>query len=737
MNIDRYKEVESLFVEVVDLLPGHRRDAICRQTDDDQLVELVQLLLDEHDRLMSDGFLDSVVIELPNGLAEAECEDPCPATIGGYSIERVLGRGGSGTVYLAASPLPLERTVALKLIHLGMGELTLTRFREEQRLLAQLKHPGIAEVYDEGATENGRLFTVLEYIDGEPITDYCRSHDLPWRSIVGLMIQCCEAVAHAHQCNIIHRDLKPSNVLVTGSAARARVKVIDFGTAKFLDPLIEASRLTLTFQFVGTLPYSSPEQVSGVATPDTRTDVYCLGILFYECLEGTHPYTASKGGLKTMIDSIISESIPELVPRNDMPTRELNAILSHACRKEPVERYSSLIHFSEDLQSLLDGTPVRVMSAKRGYLAKKIVSRYRYPIGAATMFVLLLAVVTVIAMAQSARATKHRNALRETAIRMVDDLMPMLADLSGTAEARRELASSLHQRVGELLAADPNDHELLFRVAKILEYESDMALSNGFAQESESLRLRASEIVARLQLAGTGIDADLPATQRQLNIKLGDIAKDRHDFAAAWKFYSLAHESLLASTGELRVALCWSYERLGWTATRLERREEAMRFSIERLSLSLQLLEEHPESPLYLRNCSSAHVIMAEKILGRNQFDLSYQHAACADELAQRLVALEPSSYFSQLTELHAAVALTRSSFFNGLVDESNEQSDRVILLVNRFVETNPNRKDVREIAWSKLYIINEVYWGNTRLQKSRRSVENAMRELFPGRSTQ
>lgn len=212
--------------------------------------------------------------------------------IGPYTLLRVLGEGGMGTVYLAEQSAPVRRTVALKLVKLGMDTTeVVARFNTERQALALMNHPNVAAVYDAGATATGRPYFVMECVVGEPITDFCDRHRLTIAERLRLFIPVCHAIQHAHQKGLIHRDIKPSNVLVTLHDGRPVPKVIDFGVAKAMHRSPDArSVCTELGQVIGTPEYMSPEQADlASADIDTRTDVYALGVLLYELLTGTLP----------------------------------------------------------------------------------------------------------------------------------------------------------------------------------------------------------------------------------------------------------------------------------------------------------------------------------------------------------------------------------------------------------------------------------------------------------------
>jgi non-specific serine/threonine protein kinase/serine/threonine-protein kinase len=221
-------------------------------------------------------------------------ESQHPTELGLYFIEQVIGEGGMGTVYRAQQRQPIQRTVAVKIIKLGMDTReVVARFESERQALAMMEHPHVARVIDAGATETGRPYFVMEHVAGDPITTFCDREKLTVRQRLELFTQACDAVQHAHQKAIIHRDLKPSNILVTKVDGKAHVKVIDFGIAKAISqPLIERTMFTEVGQLMGTPEYMSPEQADAAVELklDTRTDVYSLGVVLYELLAGTLPF---------------------------------------------------------------------------------------------------------------------------------------------------------------------------------------------------------------------------------------------------------------------------------------------------------------------------------------------------------------------------------------------------------------------------------------------------------------
>src|ERR1700736_4037182 len=237
---------------------------------------------------------------------------------GRYQIIRPLGEGGMGTVYLAEQREPIRRQVALKVVKLGMDtSQVLARFDNERQALAMMDHPNIAQIFDAGATTQGRPYFVMEYIEGAPITEYCDRKRMTTKERLALFLAVCRAVQHAHQKGVIHRDLKPSNVLVMEQDGAPVPKVIDFGIAKATDKwAVENTLLTQVGQTVGTPEYASPEQADTMTGDvDESSDVYSLGVLLYELLIGAVPFdtaTLRNVGLAEMLRIIREEEAPSL-----------------------------------------------------------------------------------------------------------------------------------------------------------------------------------------------------------------------------------------------------------------------------------------------------------------------------------------------------------------------------------------------------------------------------------------
>jgi serine/threonine protein kinase/Tfp pilus assembly protein PilF len=430
-----------LFIAAIQITdPAERRAWLDRECGSDTgLRQRIDVLLQAFDQAGS--LLDNPAV-VRQGQAEAATEargdaasEGPGAVIGPYKLLEQLGEGGMGVVYLAEQEQPVKRRVALKIIKAGMdSRRVIARFEQERQALALMDHPNIAKVLDAGTTEgspspclpfslsnSGRPYFVMELVKGLPITQYCDQERLTPKERLDLFIPVCQAVQHAHQKGIIHRDIKPSNVMVALYDGKPVPKVIDFGVAKATGrSLAERTLHTEVGMLVGTLEYMAPEQAEvNNLDIDTRADIYSLGVLLYELLTGSPPFTgkqlrtAGYDGMMRMIREVeppkpstklsSSDELPSIAANRKLEpktlrrlvTGELDWIAMKCLEKERGRRYETANGLAMDVQRYLADEPVAAGPPSATYRLKKFVRRNRGAV-VAVSFVLLALVGGVI-----------------------------------------------------------------------------------------------------------------------------------------------------------------------------------------------------------------------------------------------------------------------------------------------------------------------------------------------------
>jgi WD40 repeat protein/serine/threonine protein kinase len=409
--------------------------------DDTALRRRVELLLAAH--AGEDRLLDYTTPGAGPTAGPAAVQECAGLVIGPYKLLEQIGEGGFGVVFMAEQTQPVRRKVALKILKPGMDtRQVVARFEAERQALALMDHPNIASVFDGGATVLGRPYFVMELVRGVPITAFCDQNHLPVRARLGLFLDVCRAVQHAHQKGVIHRDLKPSNVLVTLHDDKAVPKVIDFGVAKATgQPLTDKTLFTNFAQLVGTPLYMSPEQaqLSGLDI-DTRSDIYSLGVLLYELLTGTTPFDKDRlrtAGYDEML-RILREEEPArpstrlstlgqaatgvCANRKSEPRKlsrllrgELDWIVLKALEKDRNRRYESASAFAADVQRYLADEPVQACPPSAWYRVRKFARRHKAGVltSAGVALAMLLAVSSALVV-QAANTAQIRTEQMQT-----------------------------------------------------------------------------------------------------------------------------------------------------------------------------------------------------------------------------------------------------------------------------------------------------------------------------------
>ncbi len=511
MSTTPSQRVEELFLRAIELSTQERvafLDHACE--GDAALRKELDSLLGYHSGGPG-GFLDSkdapgrgLLTQIgASALSEAEPLLPTDKKVGNFKVLGVLGSGGMGVVYVAQQDRP-KRTVALKVMrrvladpNSASAQRILRRFEHEAELLGRLHHPGIAQIFEAGTYEASGVthpYIAMELVKGDPLLVYAQKHNLGTREKLVLVERICEAVQHAHRNGVIHRDLKPANILVDESG---RPKILDFGVARTTNTDLQlTSEHTAVGSLIGTLPYMSPEQVSGdPAAVDTRSDVYAVGVILYELLAGKLPY------------ELASRSLPEAarIIRDEEPTKlstidryfrgDVEMIVLKALAKDRTRRYQSASDLGDDIARYLSGQAISARRDSAMYVLRKQLKRYRGIVSTVAFFMLIVVCLGVFAAIQAFRASR----LAATEILAKNEALVALKQAEIQRKRADETSASLELQLaranvergrllgiaGNLLAAedliwpahfrDPNSRHTFFALWELYMHEPCLA----------------------------------------------------------------------------------------------------------------------------------------------------------------------------------------------------------------------------------------------------------------------
>ena len=640
---------KSLFLAASDLADRAERTAYLDRecAADTELRARVEALLRVNDAApLPPREGDGTSAHVAERLAPTEDYDDPAARIGSiiagkYALLQVIGEGGMGSVWRARQSEPVKRNVAVKLIKAGMdSRQVVARFEAERQALALMDHPNIAKVLD-GGLHQGRPYFVMELVKGTPITEYCDSVRLTPKERLELFVPVCQAIQHAHLKGIIHRDIKPSNVLVALYDDRPVVKVIDFGVAKATGGTLTEQTIETGFGgVVGTPQYMSPEQATfNNLDVDTRSDVYALGVLLYELLTGSPPFSRQeleRRGLLEMLRIVREEEPPR--PSNRLSTAEalptlsanrgtepkkltgllrndLDWIVMKALEKDRARRYETANGFAADVLRYLAGEAVHAHPPSAAYRTKKFVRRHKSQVIASGLVVaaLLTGIVgttvglfeakrqekKALGAADAEREAKKREAERAEGERRAKEL----------AETKRQEAEQQQKRAQEETKRADRERQVAQAVTDFLQNKL-LAQADTTAQAD-----------ALLRAGGTSAEAKLNPTIRELLDRAAkELAPDRIE--AHFPNRPLVQGQILATVGN-------SYRGIGEVATAIDffKRSEAL--------YRQQLGPDHPDALASKNNLSYALLI-------DGKLDLALP--MCEDALKRARAKLDPDS---------------------------------------------------------------------------------------------
>lgn len=573
----RWRRAAELFDALLELDEQERSRRLDTECGDDPLLRLrVERLLRAD---ASAGHLDQGIEDIARTALEAGDADlRVGECFGPYRIERVIGRGGMGDIYLARrQEADFERVVALKLTRVGLGGADVRRrFLAERRLLAQLEHPHIARLYDGGLGPEGQPWYAMEYVDGLPVTPWCDQQRLPLVKRLPLFAKVCDAVDHAHRHLIVHRDIKPANILVD---TRGEPRLLDFGIARLMVSDEPGDRGDTALM---TPDYAAPEQLRGEAI-STATDVYALGAVLFELLTGRRPFADALGSREPPSASrACAPGTPDLAAREAARglgsagslrkalRGDLDRVLLAALDIDPARRYRSAAALADDLRAVARNEPIS-LRGDRGYRMAKFVGRHRWAVAASLAAVVALVGASGAALWQ-ARVAEERA---RTATAVKDLVAGLLSTASVEASPGRELGvREALDRGRERLAPELAQQPVV--AAELLTVMARSYASLGDVRMAWQLLDRAKSLSPELDASRK---ADIYSARLELASRRGSIDQMRAEGAAL----QLLLPGITQPADRITALLALSFY---WQA---ESRDTAEAYAVEALRLAASL----------------------------------------------------------------------------------------------------------------------------------------------------
>jgi len=747
MTPEKWRRIKHIFDQAVECETGRREEFIVEAcAGDDELRAEVEALIEGHKQ--AGGFIEQPVAAEAARLLDESLADPLvDKQIGPYKIQREIGRGGMGQVYLAVRDDEYKKRVALKVVKRGMDTQEIVRrFRYERQILAGLDHPNIAKLLDGGTTEDGLPYFAMEYVEGKLITAYCDERKLPTAERLKLFRQVCDAVQYAHQNLVIHRDIKPSNILITEDGAP---KLLDFGIAKLLDP--EGVGLTIDPTVTGALlmtpEYASPEQARA-GTITTASDVYSLGVVLYELLTGHRPQRFKQRSLEEMIRVICDEEplkpsaaisrieendtggtsvrlTPESVSRtrDGQPEKlrrrlrgDLDNIVLMAMSKEPQRRYGSAEQLSEDIRRHLDGLPVIARKDTLLYRGAKFIKRRKAGVAAAALLLLTL-IAGIAATTRQARIAERRfNEVRHLANTFLFKFDESIEKLPGSTPARRLIVSTALEYLDRLAREASGDaalqSELAAAYVKVGDLQGNPYFPNvgDFAGAEQSYRKALAIREALARRAGDDL-----ATRRDLAVchdRIADILTNKDELAEAEKLYRQVieiREAWLAAgrnDKDSRADLAKAYDKFGQTWFWLGDATRARDYYQKALKLREALAAEFPQDYTFSRALCISHVNIGDTYIQQDNYAAGIASYERAREIAECGVNADATNALAQRDLGTSHSKLGEALAWANKPEESLAHHREALAVRQRLASSDPtNRQAQRDLAISHTFL--------------------------------
>lgn len=730
MDPAQYQIVREHFLRIRELPEAdwqHEIDAIERE--DAQIATQVRDLLgvdarpSEGDREdLFERAIERGVRDAASGVADAADAGALSAgdTVGAYTVQRKIGEGGFGDVYLASQSGSVSRSVALKVVRHGtQSRHILKRFNQERQALALMNHPNIARFYDASTTSvdlGSRPYFAMEYVQGPTITEYAKRQGLGIARRLELFLKVCSGVQHAHAKGIMHRDLKPSNILVSTIEEPHEPKVIDFGIAKALDQRLTAETLrTEQGQLIGTLAYMSPEQAAGQEV-DTRSDVYSLGVVLYELLTGTLPIDPKElAGMPPMaaqrricesklerpstrissVQTAAGNVARDRVADARALRSELDWIVMRCLEKDPGQRYTTPDALAQDIRRYLEGQPVWARPPSTAYQVKKFVRRNKVPVASASILLLgiMAAGATVIVvLADKANIEAFHQSQRKVAELEVQSLHAQMLLLQ---TEKKSLQAETQRLQTETIAAEIRLREAneMAKDAELRAGEAEARANDAVqAAKTEAANAMAQAEAAREEAASARAQADAARSEAaeaiaEADAKVRDLKEESRKLAEEFGKLDEEYKVLVKDFGDIETAKRIADENVQRYKTLYEDTERSVGVLTDGNRIptnALRLIVEELGSQGVLQGEIYEH--LARRVFAEGKFE----EAVRTQELATRAILRSRGSDDPRTVEsqLRLVDLLQR----NGQYERAAKELDEIRVILHRsFLPGNPD----------------------------------------------
>lgn len=711
MERERYQKITDLFDRLSELGPEDRSAELEKiGSADPELRRELEEFLRQNDDLpafLKTPVIDEVLQRKSSPSSPTIDDAPVPERIGRYTINRKLGEGGMGVVYLAEQDEP-KRPVAVKVVRpQAMSGQLRRRFQQEARVLGLLRHPGIAQVYEAGtAVANGRelAYFAMEYVEGTPLTVYAESRQLSHRARLELLAEICDAIHHAHQKGVVHRDLKPDNILVD---LMGQSKVLDFGVASATDADIKTLSIqTQGGQLVGTLPYMSPEQALGDPDAvDTRCDVYALGVIAYELLAKKLPLDLRRSSIVEAA-RIIREEEPKRLGQVSRHFRgDIETIVAKALEKDRDHRYASAAEFGADIRRFLHDDPIVARPPSAIYQLRKFARRHRgiaVGVGIAALALIAGSAVAVW-QALEARSAQHiaerRFADLQSFAQSVTLDYPKIQETHGETRAREFLIKTTLQYL-DGMSKDTRGLDLKILENLALAYSAtgdilgrpngpNLGDPNASRESYQKAIAIFDDLIAR---APSHIEY-----KRKLAIsceRIGNIYLTNQQFDQALEVFQKSHalKQSVADKHELGPRdLSFSYNKLGDVYIKMGRTQEAFDMYAKSLDIRKQLAERNPQDGEIQRAYTVGLNRVADVLVELAQYTEALEKCEASLKRRADLAAAQPDN--AQATMDLAVGHFKRALVLSRLkrVDEALPAFESARTILRRMADADPS----------------------------------------------